>query len=156
MHFLSGSRTTTGKCIESTSYVSPKMVKQTYTVKKSKEGGTTKMGFAIKINPVDLQDRQAFLSFLREQGKCGLQAIRVLPTHTYFKRVSGAFTQYDLSFDNGEKEAQNLFAYKNGIVICPSPSTIDDLTWCKKVVSDYDRFTMYSRVRLFSDFFVSS
>ena len=107
------------------------------------------MGYKIMVNPADLQDRDAFLTFLHEQAEKGYQAVRILPTHTYFKKSSPEDTYYTLTFDGGEAEKSgNLYAMNNGIMIYRAASGEEDPAWCEKVLVNYGRFTMFRRSRL--------
>lgn len=107
------------------------------------------MRYTIRANPVDLQDRDAFLAFLGRQAERGYRAARVLPTHTYFRKAPPESVSYTLAFDSGEVEGGgNLFGLDNGIAICPAAAASDDPGWCEKVLADYDRFTLFRRSRL--------
>lgn len=107
------------------------------------------MGYTIKVNPVDLQDRDAFLAFLGRQAEKGYQAFRVLPTHTYFRKAPSESTCYALTFDGEKAEGGgNLFGMNNGIAIYPAAATSVDPGWCEKVLANYDRFTLFRRARL--------
>lgn len=107
------------------------------------------MGYKIRINPVDLQDRNAFLTFLHGQAEKGYQAVRILPTHTYFKKSSPEDTYYTLTFDSGEAaKSDNLYAMNNGIMIYRVSSGKEDPAWCEKVLVNYGRFTQFRRSRL--------
>lgn len=110
------------------------------------------MGYTIKVNPADLQDREAFLAFLCRQAEKGYRAARVLPTHTCFRKAPPESVSYTLAFDSGEVEGGgNLFGLDNGIAICPAAAASDDPGWCEKVLADYDRFTFFRRSRLFGE-----
>ena len=107
------------------------------------------MGYTIRANPVDLQDREAFLAFLGRQAEKGYRAVRVLPTHTYFRKAPPESAGFTLSFDSGEaEEGGNLYGLGNGIVIRPAPAASDDPGWCEKVLANYGRFTSFRRSRL--------
>lgn len=107
------------------------------------------MGYKMMVNPVDLQDRDAFLTFLHEQAEKGYQAVRILPTHTYFKKSSPEDTDYTLTFDSGEAaKSDNLYAMNNGIMIYRVSSGKEDPAWCEKVLVNYGRFTQFRRSRL--------
>lgn len=107
------------------------------------------MGYKMMVNPVDLQDRDAFLTFLHEQAEKGYQAVRILPTHTYFKKSSPEDTYYTLTFDSGEAaKSDNLYAMNNGIMIYRVSSGKEDPAWCEKVLVNYGRFTQFRRSRL--------
>lgn len=110
------------------------------------------MGYKIRVNPVDLQDREAFLAFLHEQAERGYQAVRVLPTHTYFKKAPPESTHYTLTFDGEETDSSgNLYALNNGVVIRPVSDRSEDSGWCEKVLVNYDRFTQFRRSRLWGE-----
>lgn len=107
------------------------------------------MRYKVKVNPVDLQDRDAFLAFLHEQSEKGYQAVRVLPTHTYFKKIQSEKTYYTLAFDSEEAAGNsNLYAMNNGIIIRPASDWSGDPAWCEKVLANYSRFTQFRRSRL--------
>lgn len=113
------------------------------------------MGYTIKVNPADLQDRDAFLAFLGRQAERGYRAARVLPTHTYFRKAPPESVSYTLAFDSGEsgepEAGGNLFGLDNGITIRPAPSASDDPGWCERVLANYGRFTFFRRSRLFGE-----
>lgn len=80
----------------------------------------------IQANPVDLQDRDGFLAFLRRQGEQGLQPVRIYPTHTRFQPSPAAPGHYALTFDAADDDHENLFALQNGIAIRPAAAASDD------------------------------
>lgn len=102
----------------------------------------------IQANPVDLQDRDGFLAFLRRQGEQGLQPVRIYPTHTRFQPSPAAPGHYALTFDAADDDHENLFALQNGIAIRPAAAASDDPLWCERVLADYDRFTAYRLTHL--------
>ena len=107
------------------------------------------MGYKMMVNPMDLQDRDAFLTFLHEQAEKGYQAVRILPTHTYFKKSSPEDTYYTLTFDSGEAaNSDNLYAMNYGIMIRRASTGEEDPAWCEKVLVNYGRFTLFRRSRL--------
>ena len=110
------------------------------------------MGYKIMVNPADLQDREAFLAFLHEQAERGYQAVRVLPTHTYFKKAPPESVHYTLTFDGEETDnSGNLYALNDGIVIRPASDRSEDPGWCEKVLVNYGRFTQFRRSRLWGE-----
>ena len=110
------------------------------------------MGYTIRVNPADLQDREAFLTFLHEQAEKGYQAVRVLPTHTYFKKTVPESTHYTLTFDSEERDTRgNLYALNNGIVIRHVTDRADDPDWCEKALINYSCFTLFRRSRLWGE-----
>lgn len=110
------------------------------------------MGYTIKVNPADLQDREAFLAFLHEQAERGYQVVRVLPTHTYFKKAPPESVRYSLTFDGeGADSSGNLYALNSGVVIRPASDRPEDPGWCEKVLASYSRFTRFRRSRLWGE-----
>ena len=57
------------------------------------------MDTKLKINPVDLQDREGFLAYLQAQAREGWEAARIWPTATVFRRTETPSRGYTMGFD---------------------------------------------------------
>ncbi len=102
------------------------------------------MRYQIKINPVDLQDRDGFCAYLKENARCGLQAVSVFPGWSIFKRTDAAPIDFDMFFDMKQSSTNddNICRVYNGVCILPDRSQTRQDSWAENVCTFYNRFTL--------------
>ena len=104
------------------------------------------MGSKLKINPVDLQDREGFLAYLQEQAKEGWEATHIWRTATVFQRTENPPKGYTMGYDpdgewpeKNEQGKQRVSGHvSTGVGIYPADQPASpDPAWPEGVLDDF-------------------
>lgn len=115
------------------------------------------MGSKLKINPVDLQDREGFLAYLQEQAKEGWEATHIWRTATVFRRTEDPPKGYAMGFDpdgewpeRNEQGQQRVSGHvSTGIGIYPADCPASpDPAWPEAILEKYSQVSQFSHLEL--------
>lgn len=115
------------------------------------------MGSKLKINPVDLQDREGFLAYLQEQAKEGWEATHIWRTATVFRRTENPPKGYAMGFDpdgewpeKNEQGQQRVSGHvSTGVGIYPADRPASpDPAWPEKVLDEFGHTPSFTTLHL--------
>lgn len=100
------------------------------------------------VHPIDLQDREGFLSFLTDQAKGGYEAVRIYRTVTLFRQTETPPQCYSMGFwPEGRPQpepAPRIPGLRNDVGIYPAPGDPAwGADWAETVAKHYTSFVPY-------------